>query len=755
MDISKGVVKTNMLVRFKNFLNDKKIDILLIALLGTVAYLLAYIFLGLAKTGLDVPYGYYGEDDFSELVATKLLGEQFWSWYNPRVAAPFGNYAFDFLANMFNGFDLLLTKLFYLFTNNFAVAFNLRYLAIFPLSAIISYTVLRALGLNYVFSAFGGLVYSLSPYIFYRGVIHLSLSTCYFIPLSILLCVWAMADKEPCLKFERCFFKKPKNWLIILFAMLIANNGIGYYAFLTCFFLCIVAVCNLLNTKDLRSVLPPIKIIGCILVFFVIALAPALIFKLTAEGHASGMLRGSADAEIYGLKIMQLLLPLDGNGIGFLQEFIDNYNAQMPLVNENRSAYLGIAGICGLAIALVSLFKTKREENGDSTVGVLVRMTVFGILFATVGGFSSIVGVIVPFLRGFNRISIFLLFICLYIFLVTLQGAWDKLKDKVKWKKICAICGFAIFTAICVFDLLPAYGSNDAQLAANEANFKSDAAFVEQIEKELGKDARVYQLPYHKYPESGPVNAMADYHLYTGFIHSDTLKWSYGGTKGRDSDLWCEYVNNLDTAEMINYICRGGFTGIYIDARAYSADGLASLKGEIENVTGTTPLVSANGNLIFYNLKAYISTNGIVYDKSVYDMEYIGARKQYPIDKLHVSGDGEKLADKIVVRKGATQFGPYCDVEAGEHLIAFYGEGLENGSFMVVTDYGKNFLNVEKVYSSDGVVIVKVRLDKYKTLVEYRTYNGTDKELSITGVKTLMIDSKTDIEAAKKELLTR
>ena len=80
----------------------------------------------------------------------------------------------------------------------------------------------------------------------------------------------------------------------------------------------------------------------------------------------------------------------------------------------------------------------------------------------------------------------------------------------------------------------------------------------------------IYQLPYHPYPEWGVVNEMNDYDLFVGFLHSKTLKWSYGNIKGRTEDEWAENVSEMSEKEMVKYLKEQGFAGIYIDRRAYT-----------------------------------------------------------------------------------------------------------------------------------------------------------------------------------------
>ena len=61
-----------------------------------------------------------------------------------------------------------------------------------------------------------------------------------------------------------------------------------------------------------------------------------------------------------------------------------------------------------------------------------------------------------------------------------------------------------------------------------------DAAFVADTEDALGSSASIFRFPYVPFPENPPVVGMTDYDHLRGYVHSDTLHWSYGGAKGRE-----------------------------------------------------------------------------------------------------------------------------------------------------------------------------------------------------------------------------
>ena len=113
----------------------------------------------------------------------------------------------------------------------------------------------------------------------------------------------------------------------------------------------------------------------------------------------------------------------------------------------------------------------------------------------------------------------------------------------------------------------------------------------------------IYQLPYHEYPEGGAVNDMNDYDLWIGFIHSKTLRWSYGGVVGRDADNWLSTVNNDDVPKMLKTVREKGFAGIYIDRRAYEDDDVLNLENALRGLLSEEPIISNNGALSFFYIK--------------------------------------------------------------------------------------------------------------------------------------------------------
>ena len=205
-----------------------------------------------------------------------------------------------------------------------------------------------------------------------------------------------------------------------------------------------------------------------------------------------------------------------------------------------------------------------------------------------------------PMLRGYNRISIFIEYVAILAVALCMDRLVEIVREKKMFKGILIYIVYGVFGLACIFSIwegCPNLATPPYDTIREE--YTSDKAFVERIENQLDEGAMIYQLPYHEYPEFGPVNDMWDYHLYVGFVHSDTLRWSYGSIKGREEDKWNKNVSEMNYGDMVRCLKEQGFAGIYVDRRAYLDDEFAELKTGLEGAAGGSFISSDNGNLYF------------------------------------------------------------------------------------------------------------------------------------------------------------
>ncbi len=559
---------------------------------------------------INIPISYYGGDDYAALKNAKSIMDTGWVMENEYLGAPFGTEFYGYPSTATSNIDNFFLKILILLTKDISISVNLQFIFTFPLISVISYLVMRSLKINNIISILASLTYAFMPYIFLRGMSHTILSSYQFVPLSILLCLWMFEDDNFFI-MNRNFFKNRKNMKAIFMTFLIANNGIAYYPFFTCFFLGITGLIKTVNKKHIKYLYRSLTLILSIVAFFVLALLPIIVHKLGDSDIIAFTTRSRVDAEVYGLKIFQLFLPVNSHNIDILSKLINYYNNNAPLVNENSCAYLGIAGALGFVLLLVLLFIKNSKNNQFNKLKFLSELNIVAVLLGTIGGFGSIIAVLItPMIRAYNRISIFIA----YISILTLAIIFNEIKEKVK--KIHVY--FSIITLSFIFSILEQFPGNVPNYDYVKETYLSDKNFVKSIEKIVPSDALIFQLPYHAYPESGPVNSMSDYHLLSPYLHSNTLKWSYGGVKGSISDLWNKKVASMTTKDMIKTISVAGFEGIYIDKRAYTEEEYNKLDTEISKIVNAEVIYSDNDNLAFFDIQNF--TN--IYKKLYSDTEW-------------------------------------------------------------------------------------------------------------------------------------
>jgi phosphoglycerol transferase len=111
-------------------------------------------------------------------------------------------------------------------------------------------------------------------------------------------------------------------------------------------------------------------------------------------------------------------------------------------------------------------------------------------------------------------------------------------------------------------------------------------------------------LPYVPFPENEPVNQMQDYEHFRPYLHSKNLRWSYGAIKERENARWQMATANLPADQLLETVSLVGFSGVYIDRKGYADNG-RELEAKLRSLLGIEPLVSANNQMVFFDLGAY------------------------------------------------------------------------------------------------------------------------------------------------------
>ncbi|MCS6850251.1 MAG: hypothetical protein NZ700_03660 [Gemmataceae bacterium] len=549
-----------------------------------LAAALLWPILRLNRADLRIPF-LYEHDALAVHTLVKSLIDVGWCTQNPYLGTPHGldfrDYPIPDLLHM------LALKLIAQATGDWALTCNLYYLLSFPLTALTAVWVIRQLGLPWPLATAGAVMYAFLPYHLLRGQAHLFLAAYFLVPIACWLLI--RLDQET---------TSPPAWTYA-FCLILPTAGV-YYAFFTFSLLLVVAGRRVVATGRLRASVAPLLLAGAVALGTLAACLPTLLYRLREGDNPEAIVRFPVEAEIYGLKLVQLLMPLSGHRWWFLRHLKDAYNSSMP-INESDCATLGMVGSLGFLVLLGRVLLRRPTGDRSALLDTLATLVLAAFLLATVGGVGTLVNYwLTPYIRAYNRISVFIAFYSILAVLIVIDGwsrhvAWLGSRPSLTWAVSLVLVGLA------VLDQTSRRCAPSYKRVREE--FASDAGLVAEIERQLPRGAKVFQLPYQPFPEAGLLHALGSYDLLRGYLHSRELRWSFGAYRGRAGDQWQRSLKNLPAAELVRRLRAAGFAGIYLDRRGF-ADGGAQLESDLGRILGTTPLVSANRRQVFYPFPA-------------------------------------------------------------------------------------------------------------------------------------------------------
>jgi len=370
-------------------------------MVAALCVLILCVFFKIWRADLRVPFYYSGDSLFYTMFIRTTL-DNGWYWQNPALGAPGHLLMYDF-----PGLDndvAVLALLFSIFTHNAMLVLNLIYLLTFPLVALASFYVLRQFNLSFGPALLCSLLYAFLPYHFMRNETHFLLSAYFVVPLAVLVVLWVSAGE---------LAPRTRKFLIaIAICVLLGSSGI-YYPFFFCFLLLVGGVVGALKLQRLRPVVVALVFVGVTSATIAINLSPSIVYKYK-HGDAGVLKRSPGEAERYGLRISQLILPVTGHRIHQLDQIKRFHNAA-TLVTENDTASLGLIGSIGFLALLAQLLHRKELVPGSSGLFYdLSILNIFAVLLGIIGGFGFLFALFVSSgIRSLNRISTYIAFFAL------------------------------------------------------------------------------------------------------------------------------------------------------------------------------------------------------------------------------------------------------------------------------------------------------------------------------------------------------
>ena len=549
---------------------------------------------------LSIPI-YFRQDGLLGYSLIKSFMENQWNVFdipkNAYLGAPDINTFADFPMSDFNLMYIII-KLLSFFCKNYVTVFHIYFLSTFFLISYTSYYVFKKFKITTEISIFASLLFTFAPFHIYRSIWHINYSSYYLIPMMMLVVFWIWNKKPLFFKYRNnkweLDIKNKKSIFAIIIAILSGISNI-YFDYFWIFFLTIAAITALFYRKNVYNFLSYVLLALFNFCIVILNMSPYIIHRVINGANTAVISRHFNEVEYFGLKIVQLLLPVNDHFL--FSTYTWSYNHLSYLINENASVTLGIIAAAGFLFALFyTLFVRNLSFNIFNKSGVLI---ISALLLATIGSFSSFIAYVLKFtqIRCYNRISIFIAFLSILVIAVLLKKLFMKYKNK--YYKMLFIVILIVFG---IRDEVPLGTSWKYDYIETKDYYNQTKEFIKNIENLNENGAMIFQLPYSSFPENKQIEDLPDYEQLKPYLVSDTnkLHYSYGAMKGREISKLNLSISQLPVQDMITKLKEVGFNGILINKKGYSDDNRETLINDLNTYLTKPPI--ENDDYIYYQL---------------------------------------------------------------------------------------------------------------------------------------------------------
>lgn len=543
---------------------------------------------------MSVPFDSRGDAYFHEMLAKNFV-ETGHYYVNPLLGAPGRQELYDFPLPHWT--HVMVWSVLRLFTHNWGLMLNLYYLLTYPLTVFTALYALRRLGVSTGMAIAGALLYSIFPFHLLRREAHLFIGTLYTQPLACLVVIW-VAMGNPLFRFElpADASSRPlitRDGFIAIIACVLTAWDYPYYPFFTASLVLIAGLLGTFRYSHRRTLITAVLMCAVLTGALLAGLLPNLVY-FHYHGRTTVGQRVPVESETYAITLIQLLAPVESHRLHALAHWTKYYHDNAVLVNETWTDSLGFLGVVGFFITLASLFR-KRCSEFLYSLGIL---NLWALLLGTIGGFGAVFAfTISPQIRSYNRICVFIGFFSIAAVIWALDS-WLRRHSSTSGL-VSLVLVPTLLVTIGILDQVPRHFLPSGKVTERE--FNEQAGFIAQIQNSVPPHSMIFQLPYMSFPEHGPLNRMIDYDQLMPYLHSDSLRWSYGAMRERDTARWIAAVSAEPTDQMVSSVAAAGFAGIYVDRFGYADNG-TSTETQLRAALKTEPIQDVTGRYLFFRM---------------------------------------------------------------------------------------------------------------------------------------------------------
>ena len=507
--------------------------------MGTASVVSACLSLQVWRASLDVPFTARGDGAFYLMLTRGLERNGFFHYLtNPSLGFPAGQTLYD-LPHGADNLNLLLLRVAAL-VGEPGLALNLFYLGGFFLVGACMYLVLRWVGARRAVAGVVAVLFALAPYHLIRSTGHVLLSAYYSVPVAVLLALLVLSDDPPLSRWRRWRPVISRRDVAVAVACAVLASAGAYYAAFGLLLIALAGPVAAAARRSWRPVRSAALQICIVAVVFVANISPSIAYWLREGSNPRLPLRSPAETEIYGLRISQLVLPRPGHRVDQLAR-ITARSLGGPIDGE-LGQNLGVVAAAGLVLLLgVAGWRLVARTPGSAwwatgrgrTILDAAFLTLGCLLTAAAGGFSYLLSALgMREIRAWDRMSIVIAALaCVGVALVVSQ-LLDHLEARGR-----AAWGAAALALLLVVGVLDQTSPADSRgREAAEAAWVAERDFYRTVEDELRPGSPVFQLPVMEFPEVPPQLGTGAYDHALAYVHAPSLRWSFGGMKGRVPD---------------------------------------------------------------------------------------------------------------------------------------------------------------------------------------------------------------------------
>src|SRR5262249_8571090 len=291
--------------------------------------------------------------------------------------------------------------------------------------------------------------------------------------------------------------------------------------------------------------------------------------------------------------IRQMLTPIPNHPLPLMRSIRDKIKAARFLNDANESffAALGTIGSVGFLILIcVAVGRPRGRILGDARLRILSSFVVAFVLIAGAGGFGSLFNVfVVHEFRVYNRISPFIALFSLVAVAIIVDAF---LAGKKRYSQVLLCGSLLIFGAFDQISLAP-FGNRGHE----RRRFYEDQFFIRQLESRVPAGTMVFQLPYEDFVYGGRRERMLPGDQMRPYLHSKTLRWSWGAMSGRNHN-WTKVTADLPLDQLIERISFAGFGGLLIDRYGYKD---SEIEQSVLSYLGPASKFDLGGRWVFFD----------------------------------------------------------------------------------------------------------------------------------------------------------